>query len=141
MKYEISKNPSKTVDIRSLLIRLPICDSEGLSSCLLDDDGNLHFEIELDTGKISGWDLSERVYLMAEVADVGEYILTCDDGEKGNIEVVSILDYPPSFFTKISDYDICHIPEYFYFYMIVGVDGVIENWNPDLSCFFHEAEY
>lgn len=139
MKYEISKNPSKTVDIRSLVVRLPICNDGGVPSCLLNAGGDLQFEIELDTGKIAKWDFGVVLYLMVEAADVGEYILTCDDGEKGNIEVVSILDYPPPFFTKISDDGVSHIPEYFF--MTVGVDGVIENWNPDLSCFFHEAEY
>lgn len=139
MKYEISKNPSKTVDIRSLVVRLPIYDYDGIPDCLLDGGGNFHFEIELDTGKIKDWDFDSRVYLLVEVYGVGEYILTCNDGEKGNIEVVSILDYPPPFFTKISDDGVSHIPEYFC--MTVGADGVIENWNPDLDCFFHEAEY
>nr|DAY16931.1 MAG TPA: hypothetical protein [Caudoviricetes sp.] len=139
MKYEISKNPSKTVDIHSLIIHLPICDYDGLPSCVLDVEGNLHFEVEIDTGKIVGWDFPGRAYMIAEAADVGEYILTCDDGEKGNIEVVSILDYPPPFFTSRNEDGLCFIPEYFC--MTVGVDGVIENWNPNLDCFFNEAEY
>lgn len=139
MKYEVSKNPSKTVDIHSLIIHLPICDSDGLPSCVLDDDCNLHFEIELDTGKVVGWDLQKGISLMAEPDDVGEYTLTRDDGEKGNIEAVSILDYPPPFFTSRNEDGLCLIPEYFY--IEIGADGIVENWNPDLDCFFNEAEY
>lgn len=139
MKYEISKNPSKTVDIRSLIIHLPICDYDGLPSCVLDVEGNLHFEVEIDTGKIVGWDFPGRAYIIAEADDVGEYILTCDDGEKGNIEVISILDYPPPFLTRVDDDGVCYIPEYLC--MDIGDGGFIENWNPDLDCFFNKAEY
>lgn len=139
MKYEISKNPSKTVDIRSIQIHLPICDADGVPSFMLDTEGNLHFEIELDTGKVLGWDLPKGISLMVEPNDVGEYILTCDDGEKGNIEAVSILDYPPSFFSNRNEDSLSLIPEYFC--LEIGADGVIENWNPDLDCFFNKAEY
>ena len=135
MKYEVSKNPSKTVDIRSIQIHLPIYDTDGVPSCLLDVEGNLHFEVELDTGKVLGWDCHDSVSLSLEANDFGEHVLTVYDEENRNMRYVFHFDYPPRFLIHSHEYVACCNPDIFQ--VVIGDDGVLKNWNKIPDCFFN----
>lgn len=86
--------------------------------------------IELETGRIINWEIGSTASVHYKVCDAGVYTLT--DFE--NNEVVKKNGYVPNCMSpKRNGYGD-------YIIMDIDGDGIISNWNPDLSDFIPEED-
>lgn len=131
MKIEIPT--TKTVDIRRILIKLPVDYGEE------DIPNNFPLRVgdkwvatvDVDTGQIAGWPQGKLGYLHMKVCDGGSYTLF---DERGNTVADTKEGYVPHGVVpgEYGDYVILEINE----------DGIITNWpkKPDFSEFFKKED-
>lgn len=140
MKRDVSKRITESVDIRTVVIDIPLDEIEEhmpkLPATVVDafklDGDRWRIRVNADTGQIENWPAQEKVTdIYCKPRDAGTYQLL-DAAGKIVAEIEG--DYVPHGVVPGEDGD--------YLGMTISESGIIVNWpkEPDVSAFFENEE-